>query len=103
MSFESELEKGIFCIPRCNSCKKIVWPPSKICSHCLGPVSLTNGNIEGKIIEFSRKEENYFCIVEFEDEIKIVAKSMKIPEIGQKVKISKCGIEDSNNYFFYVN
>ena len=103
MSFESELEKGNFCIPRCNSCKKIVWPPSKFCSHCLGSVSAQKGNFEGKIIEFSRQDESYFCMVEFEEEIRILAKSSKVPEIGQKVKISKCGIESNNNYFFYIN
>lgn len=102
MNFESELEKGNFCIPKCDSCERIVWPPLEFCNYCLGPISLRKGDFEGKIIEFSRQNENYFCIVEFEHEIKIVAKSSKIPEIGQKVKISKCGIEN-NKYFFQIN
>jgi len=31
-----------------------------------------------------------------------MAKILQLPEIGQIVKISKCGISNGN-YFFYVN
>ena len=102
MSFESELFQGKFCIPECTICKKIVWPPSEFCNHCLGQVSLKKGDFEGKIIEFSKQNEEYFCIVEFENIIRIIAKISHIPEIGQTVKISKCGISNQS-YFFYVN
>ncbi len=102
MSFESELLKGKFCIPECMICKKIVWPPAEFCNHCFGQVSLKKGDFEGKIIEFSRQNEVYFCLVEFEKTIRVMAKILQIPEIGQIVKISKCGILNGN-YFFYVN
>jgi len=102
MNFELELSKGEFSIPECTICKKIVWPPVEFCNYCFGSVSLKKGNFEGKIIEFSRHDEDYFCIVEFENTIKIMAKILKIPEKGQKVKISKCGISNGN-YYFYVN
>ncbi|MGH1566768.1 MAG: hypothetical protein ACRBB5_04980 [Nitrosopumilus sp.] len=102
MNFELELSKGEFNIPECTICKKIVWPPVEFCNHCFGSVSLKKGNFEGKIVEFSRHGEDYFCIVEFKNTIKIMAKILKIPEKGQKVKISKCGISNGN-YYFYVN
>ncbi len=102
MSFESELLQGKFCIPECTVCKKIIWPPSEFCNHCFGQVSLKKGDYEGKIIEFSRQNEEYFCLVEFENTIRIMAKIVQIPEIGQIVKISKCGISNGN-YFFYIS
>ena len=101
MNFESELSQGKFCIPQCEDCKKIVWPPVDFCNHCFGKVFLKKGEFEGKIIEFSRQVE-YFCVVEFEKKIRIVAKTSQIPKIGQVVKISKCGIKNGS-YFFYIN
>ena len=101
MNFESKLSEGVFCIPECIECKKIVWPPSEFCSHCFGRVSLKEEAFVGKIIEFSRQNVEYFCLVEFEKTIRIMAKTPKIPEIGQSVKISKCGIHNGS-YFFQV-
>ena len=102
MSFESELTQGKFCIPECSSCKKIVWPHTEFCNHCFGKVSLKKGEFEGKIIEFSRQNEEYFCLVEFENTIRIMAKMLQIPKIDKIVKISKCGVYDGH-YFFEVN
>ncbi|MBT8243529.1 MAG: hypothetical protein HKP34_07545 [Nitrosopumilus sp.] len=102
MSFETRLKEGEFCIPKCNECKKIVWPPSDFCNNCFGKVSLEKGDFEGKIIEFSSKDEKFFGIIEFENTIRIMANILKIPKIGETVKISKCGI-DNENYFFQVS
>ena len=101
MSFEKELEKGQFCIPECMVCKKLVWPPSEFCDKCNGKTSLKKEEFDGKIIEFSRQNEEYFCMVEFCDSIRIMAKMATCPKKDQMVKISKCGI-DKNNYFFHV-
>lgn len=101
MNFELKLNEGVFCIPECMECKKIVWPPSEFCNHCFGRTFLKEGIFVGKIIEFSRQNDEYFCLVEFEKAIRIMAKTPKIPEIGQSVKISRCGIRDGN-YFFQV-
>ena len=49
MSFESKLTKGEFCIPKCNECKKIVWPPSEVCSFCFGNVHLKEGILKAKL------------------------------------------------------
>jgi uncharacterized OB-fold protein len=101
MSFEKELEKGKLHIPECTVCKKLVWPPSEFCDKCNGETSLKKEEFEGKIIEFSRQNKEYFCIVEFCDSIRIMAKMATCPKKDQTVKILKCGI-DKNNYFFHV-
>jgi uncharacterized OB-fold protein len=102
MNFEPRLSRGEFCIPECEKCKKTVWPPAEFCSHCFGTVSLKQGDFEGKIIEFSRQDEQYFCMVEFFNGIRIMANISKTPKIGKRVKISKCGIRDGS-YFFQVS
>ena len=102
MNFESELSKGKFYIPECSVCKKIIWPPAEFCNHCFGSISLKKGDFEGKIIEFSKQNDDYFCLVEFENIIRVLAKISRKPEIGQLVKISKCGIQD-DSYFFQVS
>ncbi len=101
MNFESELSKGNFYIPKCTKCFKVVWPPSEFCNHCFGDVSLKKKVFEGKIIEFSRQDDEYFCLVEFEKEIRVMAKMLNTPKTDQRVKISKCGIFNGN-YFFQV-
>ncbi len=102
MSFESELKNGNFCIPECIECKEIVWPPTDFCSKCFGKISLKRGDFEGKILEFSKKEDEFFCVVEFYEKIRIMAKMLQTPKIGDSVKISKCGISDGS-YFFEVS
>ena len=57
MSFENELEKGQFYLPECISCKKLVWPPSEFCDRCNGKTSLKKEEFEGKIIEFSKQND----------------------------------------------
>lgn len=99
MSFENKLTEGIFCIPKCNNCKKIVWPSSEFCNHCFGSVSLDEDNFKAKIIEFSGKNDQYFCLVEIEKTFRIIATILKTPEVGQSVIISKCGISQGNYYF----
>ena len=101
MSFENELEKGQFCIPECLPCKKLVWPPSEFCDKCNGETSLKKEEFEGKIIEFSSQNGDYFCVVEFYDSIRIMAKMTTCPKKDQIVKISKCGIVDGS-YFFHI-
>ena len=85
----------------CTECKKIVWPPSEYCNRCFGIVKIRKGTSIGKIIEFSRqKEEDYFCLAEFENSVKIIGKILSgMPKNNQDVKIERCGIKDGS-YFF---
>ena len=80
----------------------MVWPPAEYCDNCMGKTTLKEGNFQGKIIEFSKQNEDYFCIVEMEDSFRIIAKMTKEPHIDQIVKISKCGINEGS-YFFEVS
>ncbi len=101
MSFEDKLSKGQFYIPECLACKKIIWPPSEYCDKCNRKTSLKKEEFEGKIIEFSKQNENYFCLVEFCNAIKLMAKMTSSPKKNQIVKISKCGI-NNGSYFFQI-
>ncbi|NNM02531.1 MAG: hypothetical protein HKP26_03060 [Nitrosopumilus sp.] len=101
MNFETELSQGNFYIPECMKCSKIVWPPSEFCNHCFGEIIFKKKIFEGRIIEFSRKNEEYFCLVEFENQIRVMAKMSNSPKIGQIVKLVKSGII-KGNYFFEV-
>ena len=101
MNFEDELSKGKFLIPQCNKCKKIVWPPAGFCDSCFEKVVLKEKEKQGKVITFSKQKNEYFCIVEFEGNIKIMAKSKEMPKKNQTVKIFRCGIRN-NNYFFEI-
>ena len=92
---------GYFVFPNVLNVKKIVWPPAEFCNHCFGNVSLKEGPFVGKILEFSRLNQQDFCLVEFENMIRIMAKISQKPKIGQIVKISKCGIVNGS-YFFEV-
>ncbi len=103
MTFESELYKGNFTIAECDKCKKIVWPPSEFCNNCFNQVIWRKGPCEGKIIEFSKKNNEYFCLIEIENHIKVIGKMTSgIPIEGNKIKIDKCGIRE-NNYFFEIS
>ena len=100
MNFEIELKKGNFIIPECNHCKIILWPPSEYCNQCFNENSWRKCSCTGKIIEFSKKENVYFCVAEIENSIRIMGEIVSgIPKNGGSVKVVDCGIT-KNNYFF---
>ena len=70
------------------------------CDECFGEVTIEDGPQIGRIIEFAKKENEYFCIIEMTEEIKIMGKLLAgTPKNDQHVKIAHCGIVE-NNYFF---
>ena len=100
--FESKLEKGIFMIPECIKCKKIIWPPSDYCNRCFGKNNWREFNGIGIIIEFSKNKDGFFCLVEFENKIRILGKlgiNTKNPEIHKTVKIKNCKINEKDYNF----
>ena len=100
MNIESEIKKGNFVVGECVKCKKMVWPPSKYCNACFGDVTVKKISTKGKILEFSKQNEMYFCLAEFHGGIKIIGKMIgKSPKINQFVSVTKCGIENES-YFF---
>jgi uncharacterized OB-fold protein len=102
MNFESELKNGNFIVAECIHCQKIVWPPSEFCNQCFSEVFWRKALHEGKIVEFSKQNNDYFCLVEIENTIKIMGKiSSGVPNVGQHVKIERCGIKNENYYFVF--
>lgn len=103
--FESELKSGKFVIPECPSCKVVIWPPSNFCSNCLGKVKWRKSNGIGKILEYSKKDDAYFCLAEFENKIRIMG-LLKIhsnqPKVGGKVKLESCRMDGKNYNFLMV-
>ena len=103
--FETELKKGNFVIPECPACKELVWPPSDYCSLCFGELKWKKSDRIGKILEYSRKEDTFFCLAEFEKKIRIIGTlktNLKHPDIGKKVKLDSCSINGMNYNFTLV-
>ena len=101
--FETELKVGNFVTSECNYCNKIVWPPSDYCDICFKEVNWRKVSESGTIIELSRKENDVFCITEFESKIRVMGKlDTKINAVkpGQTVKLTKCSFDDKNGFFF---
>ena len=103
MNFKEGLKNSEFLLSECKNCKKIVWPPSEFCDKCFQKNSWKKSSGIGKVVEFSRKDRSYFCVVEIEKSIRIIGEIVSgLPKIGSKVKILECGIKNGN-YFFKLN
>ena len=103
--FEIELKQGRFVIAECPYCKIIVWPPSNYCNKCFEEVNWRNSVTTGKLIEFSKKDDVFFGLAEFEEKIRIIG-TIKTknyePKVGQKVKLESCS-KNENNYNFIMS
>lgn len=100
MKFENELKNGNFLISECSKCKKIVWPPSAFCNQCLTETVWKTCDKKGKILEFSKKDNTFFCVIEIENSIKLIAEvESGTPEVGATAIIKDFGIKEGN-YFF---
>ena len=99
MNFDSELKKGNLIVSDCVNCKKITWPPSEFCNQCLKETSWRKCSNQGKIIEFSKQNDIYFGVIEFEKSFRMIGTIMEgNPDINKTVKVIDCGI--SNNEYF---
>ena len=100
--FEIELKKGNFVVSKCLKCNHIVWPPSDSCNKCFSQVDWKKISMEGKLLEFSKKDNIFFGIGEFDENIRIMAtikNNSKEPKIGDKVKLSDYKIQDNTHKF----
>lgn len=89
-------EDDTFMVPQCDSCKIIVWPPSNFCSNCLGDITWKKAPRIGRILEFSKQDKVYFCLVEMKDSFCIIGKvTLGIPKVGQSIKLEKYRQNDS--------
>lgn len=79
-----------------------MWPPSEFCNHCLGDNSWRKSSGVGKIIEFSKRDEVCFCVVEIEESVRIMCELVSgVPKIGKQIELTDCGVSDGN-YFFKI-
>lgn len=105
MKFESELKKGILMIGTCPKCKKTTWPPSDFCNVCFGNLEWKESSYEGKLIEFTKKNNENFCLAEIDNEIRLMGTligNSEIPHHGSKIRLQKCGIRNGNYFFIFV-
>lgn len=101
--FESELKKGVFVISECKECKRIVWPASDFCNDCFSEVNWREINPVGKLIEFSKKGEKYFGLVELEEVVKVMGVldiENNTIKLGQRVKLDSCNYKESPSFTF---
>lgn len=100
--FESELKRGRFVVGECTKCKKITWPPNDFCSSCFESLSWREIKEPGTLIEYSAKDKQRFCMVEFENAIRIIGTlpGNSEPEPGQKIRIVSCGFDGAPKITF---
>lgn len=97
MKFDSELKKGNFLLSECPNCQKIVWPPSEYCDNCLREVNWQKSSGIGTILEFSKHDDQFFCVAEIDNSLRLMGKIVSgTPDIGKKVTITDCKIDEQN-------
>ena len=99
-----EPKENEFICSECQKCNKLVWPPNDYCNRCFGKVIWRPVSHKGKLIEFSKKGDTFFCIAEFENEIRIMGSlnGITTPVIGQDLKLVKWGYEGDEEFIFQV-
>ena len=100
--FVAELKKGNFVVSNCTKCNHIVWPPSELCNQCFSQVNWKQISMKGKLLEFSKKDDSFFGIGEFEENIRIMGKiksNSKIPKIGDAIKLANFEIRNNQQQF----
>ena len=102
--FENELKNGNFTVTECIDCKQIVWPTSDFCNICHNHTHWRNANDTGKIIEFSKKNDEYFGLIEIEKNFRIMGKILteKTPKINEIVELKECSFEQIPRFIFKI-
>jgi len=103
--FKNELMNNKFICSECPKCNKLVWPPSNFCNDCFGNVIWRQVSRNGKLVEFSKKDNVIFCIAEFENMIRVMGEleiGIKKPQIGQDLELIKCNYDGKENFFFQL-
>ena len=101
--FEEQLKEGRFHICKCKNCNIIFWPIQNVCNKCGKNTSWVESSCKGKIIEFSKKESEFFGLVKIDENIRLLGKiiSSELPHIGQSV-IMKVNFQNRPVYSFIV-
>ena len=100
--FDEALAQGKFVVSFCKNCQKFVWPPSSQCNICHSTTIWDQPSKNGKILEFSKKENYYFCLIETNDNIRILGslETSITPKVGQTVKLDKCSYDKKPKFLF---
>ncbi|MGI0072360.1 MAG: Zn-ribbon domain-containing OB-fold protein [Nitrosotalea sp.] len=100
--FEQELSNNNFICAQCTRCGKLVWPPSEFCNKCFSDVIWRPVSKFAKLIEFSRKDNKFFCIAEFEDSIRVMGsvENASDLQIGQSLFLIKCHYDEKEIFMF---
>jgi len=100
--FEQELKNNNFTCSECKKCDKLVWPPSDFCNKCFGDVMWRPLSRTAKLVEFSHKNDEYFCIAEFEDQIRIMGtiENVENLQVGQTLNLVKCDYDGKEKFVF---
>ena len=53
-------------------------------------------------LEFSKKEHDYFCLIETDDDIRVLGcvKSLNEPKLGQSVELEECSFDKKPKFLF---
>ena len=100
--FEQELKNNNFSCSYCTKCNKPVWPPNDFCNRCFNTVIWRPVPRSAKLIEFSSKNNEFFCIAEFEDGIRVMGKIENASglKIGQSLSLVKCDYDGTEIFVF---
>ena len=102
--FEQELKNNNLVCSECLECKKIVWPPSDFCSSCFATTTWRQISRNARLIEYSFKNDECFCVAEFEGEIRLMGtiKNPDKPEIGNALSLEKCDFDGMEIFVFLL-
>jgi len=102
IKFDEKLLNDKFIVSFCQNCQKFVWPPSSQCSVCHNITVWKESSRNGKILEFSKKGNCYFCLIETFDSIRVLGsiESSMIPKIDQRVVLTKYSYDQNPKFIF---
>jgi uncharacterized OB-fold protein len=100
--FEQELKNNNFLCSQCTKCNKLVWPPSDFCNKCFGEVIWRPVSRFAKLVEFSSKDNEFFCIAEFENSIRVMGSVENVSglQVGQLLFLINCGYDEKERFVF---
>ena len=98
--FQQELKNNNFVCSSCQKCNKLVWPPSDFCNSCFGSVTWRQVTKTAKLVEFSSRDNEVFCIAEFESSIRIMGSIQNASnlKIGQPLTLVKCDFDGKEKF-----
>lgn len=100
--FVQELKNNNFVCSHCVNCNKLVWPPSDFCNKCFNDVIWRPVSRFAKLVEFSSKDKECFCIAEFESDIRVMGRIENASnlQIGQSLLLVKCDYDEKEKFVF---